>query len=59
MSGTGVEIALIILATLRELNLAYFRLLETANLSDEEKAKLRAEFLLVNRDTIPKPEDIG
>ena len=58
MSSPAVEIALITLAMIRELNLAYFRLVETASMTDEERAKLRAEFMAVNRALIPKPEDL-
>ena len=58
MSSPAVEIALITLAMIRELNLAYFRLVETEQMTAEEREKLRAEFMAVNRALIPKPEDL-
>jgi len=61
MSG-GAEVALIALALAREVGLGYFRLLEAANLTEEEKQlhyeSLKGEFYTVELDMIPDPEDL-
>ena len=60
--NSGAEVGLIALAVAREMLLGYFRLLETAGMTEEQKEahyqKIREEFMLVNRSTIPKPEDL-
>jgi hypothetical protein len=60
--SSGADIALVALVAARELLMAYFRMLELSGLSPEEKLahyeKVRAEFMLVDRDAIRKPEDL-
>lgn len=57
----GAEV-LIALQVARELALIYFRLLETAGLTDEEKRlhyeAMQVEFYGVDTDDIPNPEDL-
>ena len=55
MSGAevGIGIALVMLKAIRELNIAYFSLLKSANLSEEDRAILRNEFHNVMLDHIP------
>ena len=55
---TSVLVALAILKALRELNIAYFSLLKTANMSEEDKKELRAQFHAVALDLLPDPEDL-
>ncbi len=61
MSG-GTEVAAIALMAARELLLGYFRLVERAGLTPEEKKehyeKIRGEFLGVNLDELRKPEEV-
>ena len=56
------EVALIALAVAREMLLGYFRLLETAGMTEEDKLihyeSVKGEFYAVDLDLIPKPEDL-
>ena len=56
------EVALIALALAREILLGYFRLLEVAGLSEEDKQihyeSVQGEFYAVELDMIPDPEDL-
>ena len=58
----SAEVGLIAVAVARELLLGYFRLLETAGMSEEDKKihyeSVKGEFYLVDLDMIPKPEDL-
>jgi hypothetical protein len=60
--STGAEVGLIAMAVAREMLLGYFRLLETAGMTPEEKQAhydaVKKEFMAVDRGAIPKPEDI-
>jgi hypothetical protein len=54
MSETGVAIALGILAAMKELRIIYFRALETAAMTDEQRAELRKRFNEVVLEDIPQ-----
>ena len=57
------DVALIALALAREILLGYFRLLEVAGMSEEDKQihyeSVKGEFYAVELDMIPNPEDLG
>ncbi len=56
------DVALIALALAREILLGYFRLLEVAGMSEEDKVihyeSVKGEFYAVELDMIPNPEDL-
>jgi len=58
----GNQVALIALALAREILLGYFRLLEVAGMSEEDKLihyeSVKGEFYAVELDLIPDPEDL-
>ena len=58
----GNQVALIALALAREILLGYFRLLEVAGMSEEDKQihyeSVKGEFYAVELDMIPDPEDL-
>jgi hypothetical protein len=56
------DVALIALALAREILLGYFRLLEVAGMSEEDKQihyeSVQGEFYAVELDMIPDPDDL-
>ena len=56
------DVALIALALAREILLGYFRLLEVAGMSEQDKVihyeSVKGEFYAVELDMIPSPEDL-
>ena len=59
---SGSEVGLIAIAVAREMLLGYFRLLETAGMSEEDKKihyeSVQGEFHAVDLGLIPDPEDL-